>query len=115
MKPAIAYGITGSAFGLDWQIFTVTSEKSGPRGVVYGRDQHGCATRHKPGDVHGRFPTIEQANAAQQALRQIHRDHAPGIETAERHLRKLADARRGTITQALENIRVTPLPVEPAA
>jgi len=110
MKPVIAYGIIGSYYADDWEILSITSEKAGRRGQVYGRDPHNNPTHHKPEDVSGRFPTIELATAGLQALRQIHRDHAPAIEAARTEYERLSRNRNETIRQALAEIRVQPMP-----
>lgn len=109
MKPAIAYGIAGSYFSDDWEIISITSEKTGRRGMIYGRDQHGAATHAKPEDVHGRFATREEATIGLEAIRRLHRQHAPGIDDVREQLLRLQAERNGAIKQALANIRVTKL------
>jgi hypothetical protein len=109
MKPIIAYGIVGSYYSDRWEILSITSEKAGHRGMVYGRDEHGNATHHKPNDVTGRFATIELAQAGLQALRQIHNDHAPAIEAAREEYDRLSRNRNETVRQALAELRVTPM------
>jgi hypothetical protein len=107
MKPAIAYGILGSPYGVHWEIFSITSETSGRRGRVNGRDGHGNPTHAKPDDVHGRFATIEEATIALEAIERLHAQHAPGIEAASNAYSKLHGERDEAIRHALENIRVT--------
>lgn len=107
MKPAIAYGITGDTWSSDWEIIAITSEKSGRRGMVYGRDEHGNATHHKPDDVRGRYATIEEAEQARAAVRQVHRQHAGAIERAEQELGRLQLARRSAIQSALGSVKIT--------
>lgn len=111
MKPAIAYGVIGSEFGSSWEILSITSEKSGRRGMVYGRDEHGNATHHKPGLVHGRFKTIGEAETARNAIRAIHRAHAPAIEAAEVEAARLRSLRNAAIRSALANVKISK-PVE---
>ena len=111
MKPAIAYGIMGSEFARDWEILTITTEKAGRRGRVYGRDEQGTATNSRPGDVFGRFATLAEAETARTAIRGLHRQHAPAIERAEEELARLQRARLTAIRRALEGVKVSPVAV----
>lgn len=106
LKPAIAYGIHGSHHASDWEIISITTEKTGGRGMVYGRDEHGIAMHAKPGEIYGRFDTIEKAEIGRQALRELHAQHNPGIEAARAEYERLSHLRNDTIRQALANIRV---------
>lgn len=107
MKPAIAYGILGSRYGDHWEILSITSEKTGARGRVNGRDGHGNPTHANPSDVHGRFATIEEATIALEAIGRLHAQHQPGIDAAYLEYDRLTNERRDAIKHALENIRVT--------
>lgn len=106
MKPAIAYGIHGSHYADDWETISITSEKTGPRGMVYGCDPAGTAMHAKPLDIHGRFDTMEKAEIGLEALRELHAAHAPAIEAARAEYERLSHLRNDTIRQALANIRV---------
>lgn len=107
MKPAIAYGVTGSEYASDWEILTITSEKAGRRGMVYGRDEHGAATHHKPLDVFGRYQTIGEAEQARTAIRHIHRQHVGAIEAATEALTILQRKRNDAIRSALASVKIT--------
>jgi hypothetical protein len=109
MKPAIAYGILGSQYGDHWEILSITSETSGRRGRVNGRDGHGNPTHAKPDDVHGRFATIEEATTALEAIGRLHAQHQPGIDAAYQEYDRLTGGRRDAIKHALDNIRVSTL------
>jgi hypothetical protein len=113
MKPAIAYGILGSHYGDNWEILSITSETSGRRGRVNGRDGHGNPTHATPDDVRGRFETIEEATTALEAIQRLHAQHAPGIAAAATAYSKLQNDRNEAIRHALENIRVAKISYHP--
>lgn len=108
MKPAIAYGIIGSPYSR-LRVITITSERKGGRGRVYGRDQDGRPTNATARDCHGRFDTLELAEQARAAVQQVFDQHAPLVNEARERLDTARAQRKYAVDAALKALPALPV------